>query len=543
MSQLAINQLILIIVAGVAAARVGRSLRIPEVLPLLLTGFLLGGDVLGILRPADLGINLDFLALFLVPIILFYDGMKTDVRALRSIWLTVFSINTVAVVVTVSGIGFFSHLFLGLSWPASFLLGAILASTDPAAIIPVLRKLKISKRVSSVLEAETALNDASAITIFLVVLGLATGGAVTVGEGVSQFLYFAVVSTIVGAVIGFAFAELFRQFRIESNVVLASFVVLLVTYSVSESLGISSVIAVVVTALIFRQFLQSSSVDSINRLRTLSVWEDFNFLAISVIFLVLGSQIQLSKLGPYLFVGSLIAVSFMLVVRPLTVLVSMAIDRSFSLREKVLIAWLGGPRGSVSAALASIIIARAGEGLFPPAEAEAIFNITLVVIILTVVVTSLTATRAVRRLTNASEDSFEDSYRSLSTELKTMMIAWRQLREDWKAGLVSNRMYEEINKELERSMAAIEGKLDAIIAQAPYIAERARAQKVREVVITQLNALENAYENKEILEQDYVSLVEKFSAQLDRLSEIEAQETTVKKAEAQEKTVKKAPRR
>ena len=525
----AINQLILIIVAGVVAARVGRSLRIPEVLPLLLTGYLLGSDVLGLLRPEELGINLEFLALFAVPIILFYDGMKTDVRAIRSMWLTVFSINTVAVVATVSGIGFFSHLFLGLSWVSSFLLGAILASTDPAAIIPVLRKLNINKRLSTVLEAETALNDAAAITIFLIVLGLATGGSLTVNEGLWQFVYFAAMSTGVGIVIGLVFSELFRKLRIGGNVVLASLVVLLVAYSVSEALGISSVITVVVTALLFRQFLQSEHVDSINRLRTLSVWDDLNFLAIAIIFLVLGSQVQMAKLLPYLFVGSLIALSFILIVRPLTVLVSMVFDHSFSFREKTLIAWLGSPRGSVSAALASIIMSRAFAGHFPIAEAEAIFNITLVVITLTVVVTSLTATRAVRTLAGVTEDLVEETYRRLSTELKTMMIAWRQLREEWKAGFVSNRMYEEINRELERSMKAIEDKLDGIISSAPYIAERARAQKVREIIVAQINALENAYENKEILEQDYEELVQKFSAQLDRLSEIEAQEKTSKK--------------
>ncbi|HII38629.1 TPA: hypothetical protein HA318_01330, partial [Candidatus Micrarchaeota archaeon] len=120
-------QLALIVVCGIVAARAGQRLRIPAVIPLLLAGYLLGPDILNLLKPAELGISLELLASLAVPIILFYDGLKTDVRHLASALRPVAAISTVAVLFTVFGIGAVAHFAFGLSWVFSLLLGAILA--------------------------------------------------------------------------------------------------------------------------------------------------------------------------------------------------------------------------------------------------------------------------------------------------------------------------------------------------------------------------------------------------------------------------------
>ncbi len=515
------SQLVLIIAAGLLAARAGRHFRVPEAIPLLITGYLLGSDLLGFLKPEEIGINLDLLALLAVPIILFYDGLKTDARSLRENAFAVLSITTLAVVVTVAGIAFFSHLFLGLSWEGSLLLGAILASTDPASIIPVLRKLHIKKKISAVLEAETALNDAMALTLFTIILGLAAGQQLSLREGVTQFLYTAVSSSVLGAVVGSAFYELFKRLKVEGDLVFASFVVLLTAYGAAEFFKASSVITIVFAALIFRAFVQSVAVNASNRHHTLSVWEDLNFIAISAIFLILGAQVQVRQATPYLLVGLLIALLYMLLVRPLTVLVSLFFDKGFSFKEKLAISWLGGPRGVVSAALAGIVLSKASQGIVPQAEADAIFNITVIVIAATVGITSLTASSAAKRLLRLREDTLRDEYKRLSTELKTLMIASRRFREQWKEGSVSTKIYDALNKEMHRQMRSIEKRLEQIAARAPRLESTEIAMKAREIILNQVNALENAYENKEIPEKDYLQLSSKLRAQADALAEIE----------------------
>lgn len=520
-SAVPVSQIILIIAAGLLAARIGKHFRVPESIPLMITGYALGSGWLGFLKPEELGINLDFLALIAVPIILFYDGLKTEARSLAENAGSVISISTVAVFATVAGIAFFSNLFLGLSWLSSFLLGAILASTDPAAILPVLRKLNIKKRIATVLEAETALNDGAAITIFTVVLGLAAGQEIGLRQGLQSFLYLAISSTLLGAMVGFAFFELFKRMKIEDDLLFASFVVLLTAYGVAEFFAASAVITIVIAALIFRAFVQSVFVTASNRIHTLSVWDDLNSLAISAVFLVLGSQVKLHEVLPFLLVGVLISLAFMLVVRPITVYASMFFDKSFKLREKMTISWLGGPRGVVSAALAGIVLARASEGLMPAEEAKAIFNITIIVIVTTIGITSVSASKVAKYLLKIREDTIEDEYKRLSTELKTMMVASRRFREEWKEGVVSTKIYDALNKEMTRQMRRIEKKLGEITKRAPLLETKEIAVKAREIILNQIAALENAYENKEITEKEYSRLLNKFRAQIDTLGEIE----------------------
>ena len=516
-----IHQLALVIIAGLVAARVGNKFRIPEAIPLLIVGYILGVDMLRLLQVDILGIGLDFLALIAVPIILFYDGLKTDLKNIRPMWKTVFSLATVAVIGSVFGIALFAHFALKLSILSSVLLGAVLASTDPAGILPVLQKLNIRKKLSVVLEGETAFNDATAITLFLIAFNATQGKTIGIRGAASDFLYFAAASIIVGLIVGIAIREIVRSLGLSRDVTFASIIALLATYAVAELLQISSVIAVVVAAIIFRQYLQSRDVDSLHRLHTFDLWENINFLAIALIFLVLGSQLELAAILPYIGVGLFIALAFMFIIRPITILASMFFDKSFSLKEKLLISWLGSPRGSVSAALASIILSRAHAGSFDSSEATAIFGITLTVIVATVTITSLTASWSVKKLLRAEAETASAQYRRLAAELKAMTISSRKLNAEWKTGLVSTKMYEEIDREHKKLMQGIEDKIDEIVKASPEIEMKARAFKVRQVLLDQVSALNEAYENKELLQDDYQAILEKFIEQIERLEEIE----------------------
>lgn len=516
-----VYQLVLLLVAGLLAARVGQKFRIPEAITLLLVGYALGVDMLNLLRVEVLGINVDFLALIAVPLILFYDGLRTDLKNIIPMWKTVLSVSTLAVVVTVAGIAAFSHFVLGLSPIGAFLLGAILASTDPAGILPVLQKLNIRKRVATVLEGETAFNDAMAITLFLIALGLSEGTTIGIRSATATFLTFTIASVAVGLVVGIVIRELAKVIGLNRDVTFTSIVVILATYALAELLKISSVIAVVVAAIVFRRYIQSREVDSLHRLHTFDVWDNINFLAVAIIFLVLGSQLQLAAFLPYVGIGLLISLAFVLVIRPLTIFVSMFFDKSFSTREKLLISWLGGPRGSVSAALASIILAKAQTGAFSLPEAQAIFGITLTVIVATVTLASFTASWSVHKLLGIDSSALSGEYRRLAAELKAMMIASRKLREGWQNGVISTSMYDEIDREHRKLMKNLEDRLAEISTESPDIELKARSMKVRQVLLDQMSALNDAYENKELTQDDYEALTEKFVEQIERLDEIE----------------------
>jgi NhaP-type Na+/H+ or K+/H+ antiporter len=306
--------------------------------------------------------------------------------------------------------------------------------------------------------------------------------------------------------------------------VFATIVVLFAAFLTAEYFSASGVIASVVAAMVFGVYLRSKHVDSINRLNTISVWENLNFFAIALIFLILGSEMRLEVLAPFLWVGVAIALAFLFLVRPITILLSTWFDKSFSFKEKLFVSWVGSPRGTVSAALAAIVLSRASQGLFHAGEAQAIFGITLIVIAITVVITSFTSWFAAHSLLKIKENAAQERYRLLKTELKAMMIAARKLREDWKTGFVNTKLYEEISEKHKEIVDSIEKEIEKLISKNPALAHKDRVEKVRELLAVQVNALEEAFNNKELSERGYRELMEKYSTLLGRLAEIEGEE-------------------
>ncbi|MFQ5406111.1 MAG: cation:proton antiporter [Candidatus Micrarchaeia archaeon] len=511
------EQIVLVIFFGAVAARVGRHLRIPEILPLFIAGYILGSDVLGLLKPEVLQINFETLALLAIPVILFVDGLKADVVQLRSRWKTLFSVVTVAVAVTVFGLALLGVFGLGMNWTTAFLLGAILASTDPAAILPLIRKVRVGKKVSAVLEAETAFNDAMSITLFFIFLATATS---TVSEDpLLQFLRLFLLSGAIGLLLGLLLNTVLRRVKIEKDLMLVSIVLLLTSYSIAEFLGASGIISAVVSAMVFGRYVRSHYVDSISRIYFFEAWDDISFFAVALIFLVLGSKLQVQALLPYLFIGVAIALAFMFLVRPLTILASMFFDKAYSFKEKIFISWIGGPRGAVSAALASIIVSKASSGLFPKEDALALFNITLVVIVVSVVLTSLTANQAAKKLLRFSRDPFEDEYRLLTTDVKTNMAAETVLKEDYKLGTISPRLYRGLSKELSEYSERLETKLSELSEQKPSYAAKEKDQEVERLITTKIDRLEYLYSRGEISEDAYRQLLAKNKDALNRLAE------------------------
>ncbi|MGB9577075.1 MAG: cation:proton antiporter [Candidatus Norongarragalinales archaeon] len=532
-------QIILLILAGLTAAKIGKYLRVPTPIPLLITGYLIGPDVLNLLKPAQLGIDLSFIAAAAIPFILFYDGLKTSPSNLRESWKSVASMITIAVFVTVSGIGLCLHFLFGFDWVTAFLVGAILSSTDPAAIIPVLQKLNISKRLSSVLEAETAFNDATAISIFLVLLGFATGAAVSLESALAKFLFLLVASTVVGFAVGVLFTEVLKQLKIEHDLMFISIVILLAAYGLAEYFGASGVIACVVAAIVFGSYLRSPKVESFPRLYAFNGWDELNFLAIAAIFLLLGSSISFSTISPYLSIGLLIALAFVYLVRPATVILSLALERNFNLREKLFISWVGSPRGTVSAALASLLVSKATAGFFPVGQANAIFGITIIVIITTIVITSLSASRVSKALLHFTENSEDEEYRALTAELKAMQIAKRRLDEEAREGLVPQKIYRELSERHEYLIKEIEKVMTDLAKKNPSLEERNRVFFAKKMLTTEMSVIREAFDNKEISENIYNELMGKYNSLMTNLNVVEEQSRELMASKEEKRSTKK----
>src|ERR1700753_907716 len=173
----------LILAIGTLAAFVAQKIRIPDVAIFLVAAILVGPQALGLVDiKADSALN-EIIVLFGASYILFDGGAALRLEVLKRVWITIVVIATVGVVITAAITGLAAHYILGLPLVVALLLGTVVASTDPATLIPIFRQIRIRDRVAQTVMSESAFNDAMGAILTFSVLAVATGsGTFSIGK-------------------------------------------------------------------------------------------------------------------------------------------------------------------------------------------------------------------------------------------------------------------------------------------------------------------------------------------------------------------------
>jgi cell volume regulation protein A len=250
----------------------------------------------------------------------------------------------VSVVVSIAVAGLGVHLLLGFDWRTSLLWGAVLSSTDAAAVFSVLRGVGVKPRLSAALELESGLNDAPVV---IAVLLLAGTEEITWVDPL-LVVYELIVGALIGAAIGFAGAWLLRREALPAAGLypLATIALIGGAYAVGTFAHSSGFLATYVAAVI----LGNSRLP--HRASTLSFAEGLGWLAQIGLFVLLGLYVDPSRLLEALIPGILIGLIVLLVARPLSV-VAAALPFRLPWREQAFLSW-SGLRGAVPIVLAMI---------------------------------------------------------------------------------------------------------------------------------------------------------------------------------------------
>ncbi|QQE81319.1 sodium:proton antiporter [Alicyclobacillus sp. SO9] len=400
--------LLIILVLGLFATKLTEKPRIPDVAAFLIVGLLVGPYVFNwISEPGGSNVN-QFILRVGAALILFDGGLSVELSILKKVWISITMLATVGVVVSAAVVGVVAHYAFHLPWLFSLLMAGVIASTDPATLIPVFKRISVWPRLRQTVESESAFNDATASVIVFTLIGIVKSHAqITLWGPVGTFFQESLVGIAVGVVLGLLSLwtvsrkglGLFHEF---GSIVLLT--AALGAFQLADLLHGSGYMAAFAAGVIagngdsfgwpFAKYTQ----DNVHHFGN-GVTLIFRML----IFVLLGTQVDFGVVFSKLGLGLIVVAVLMVVARPLTVLVSVLIDvnAKWSWREIFFMFWVR-ETGVIPAALSGIIVAAGIPG------GNIIAAVTFMAILITILLQASTTGFVAKKLRLLLESEEED---------------------------------------------------------------------------------------------------------------------------------------
>jgi Na+/H+ antiporter len=467
----AIESLIILLGAAALLAQLARMLKVPYPVFLVLGGLTIS-FVPGL---PTLEIPPEVIFLVFLPPLLNYAAFFSSPRDLRAHLRPIALLAIGLVLFTMAAIALVAHFLIGMPWAVAFVLGAILAPTDPVAAQAVFRRLGVPGRVGTIVEGESLFNDGTGLVAYRIAVAAVVTGAFSVWEAGLEFLLVGGGGLFVGLLFGWVVLPLWARVRDASIFIALSLLTAYAVYVFAEEvLHVSGVLAVVSYGL-YRGWRDPRIFpDASTRMRNISFWEVLVFLLESMLFVLIGQQLPaiLVGLGEYstvevllygaLVYATLVGVRFawFFAVPTLSPIFDRLL-RSRSLQsswqERLLISW-SGIRGAVSLAAAlAVPMTTNGGGPFP--ERDLILFLTFSTILATLVLQGLTLSPLTSALRLKSKDE-PDKIMELKARLDGARAALSRLEEASSSERVlqsdQERTREQYKERIRRYEAGIE---------------------------------------------------------------------------------------
>ena len=370
------------VLGALASARTG----VPVLVAFLAFGMLLGSDGPGGIEfdDAELAREVGIVGLVLI---LFEGGLQTSWRRLRAVAVPAALLSTVGVVVTAVLTGVAAQALFDLTWLEAILLGAVVASTDAAAVFATLRFTQIRRRLARTLEAESGGNDpmAIALTIGLIAWIESPDTEGSTSSSCSSSASSASASSsgsLLAVAATWVFARLPRAVGPFAPV--ASLAAAGISFGAADVIGGSGFLSVYLVG------LAVGSTPSRYRRQLVGFHEGLAFLAQVALFIVLGLLVFPRQLTDVAVSGLALALLLVFLIRPVAVWMSTAFN-DFTARERLLLGW-AGLRGAVPIVLATFVLSSQVE------TANTIFNAVFFVVVVSAILQGTTLERVAEKL-------------------------------------------------------------------------------------------------------------------------------------------------
>ena len=352
--------LFLLILVGALATVLGLVSKRARMLPYPVI-LALAGVVVGLVPGTPIPrIGPDFLLIAFVPGLVFEAALTLELGELRRRLLPVSLLVTVGVALTVVLIGTLTHLLIGFGWADGMLLGAILAATDPIAVVTLLRRIKAPGGLAAILEGESLLNDGTGVAAFSAVLATIVSGSPSAIDAGLRFVELTIGGTVVGLAVGFAGLALLRFAEDAQLEILATLVIAYGSYLVADVAHVSGIVAVVVAGIVVARY--GARIGKLHGPQLIGFWNLLAFVLNAMLFILVGLALPAWRLLPVagLVIG---AFAIMLITRAIPVygLLGLAALRPPPIPWpwRHLTVW-AGLRGALAVALALSVAATPG---------------------------------------------------------------------------------------------------------------------------------------------------------------------------------------
>jgi len=369
----------ILLLLSIIASKVASKLRVPALLIFIFVGMIAGSEGPG-------GIEFDdawaaqFLGVIALAFIIFSGGLHSSWKRVSPVLWTGISLSTVGVFLTAILVGLFVHYFFDFSILTALLLGAIVSSTDAAAVFSVMSSsgTKLKGSLIDLLEFESASNDPMAVILTLGFIHLITNPDASIWSMIFLLIQQMVLGIVIGFIMGKAIVFKVNRLRLDFEglypVLTLSLVIF--TYGLTASIGGSGFLAVYIAGLIM------GGSDFVNKQSLTRFHDGLAWLMQITMFLILGLLVFPSQLVPVMLSGIVISLFLIFIARPIGVFISLPFGK-INLKEKTFISWVG-LRGAVPIILATFPL------LAGVPKADIIFNVVFFIVITSVLIQGTT---------------------------------------------------------------------------------------------------------------------------------------------------------
>jgi len=508
---------IILFAVATAVAIAARRWRIPYTVALVVAGLLLG--LLNVLEPPHLTQRLLF-TIFL-PGLLFEAAYHIPFREFWRNRITVFSL---AIPGVAAAIGLTAVMLTpvanaldfvdGFNWRHGLVFGALIAATDPIAVVGLFKTLGVPRRLALLVEGESLLNDGTAIVFFTLILGVVTGGALSASAIAVDFARVVGVGALIGGIVGMGISQVIR--RLDDPMIEITLTTLAAygSFVTAEHFHDSGVIATVVAGMICGNYAARTGMSPSTRVAVATFWEYVAFALNSIVFLLIGFEVQLTSLlaswKPILAAFLAVLLGRAVVMAAVGAALSRTPERVPRRWTAVLI-W-GGLRGGLS-----MVLALSLPPDFP--HRELLVTMTFGVVIATILGQGLTMTPLLRRLGIIRTHEVRQRYQRLRGDLQASSAAQRELEAMRDRHHLHPQVIDALADEYRERIEGVQKDIRALDLESVALREEEMRQTRRHLLMVEKDRVLDLYTQGTIDQDAHDRLMADVDARLTRVDE------------------------